>query len=306
MARNRFLLFIPLAFAFLSPLCWANITGRETTETRLILFGGGELTLAGVAQFVKWARPSDPSLPARILVITWSTSTPGQTIKHKEQVFNAALLAEGYPAAFGNAVHPSPSRYDLLSEEIATSKAAQTILFEEVEKATAIFFSGGDQRDAIDVIRKFPEVETALQAKYRSGTVFGGTSAGTALMSNPMIMGEENHPKKFDTEKGLGLLPRHILVDQHFLKRKRLERLMVSLLKNHTPFGLGIEEDGAIAVTNSRMVQVLGEKILTILLNLQDTSLDKIRILSVKEGQVFDLSRSENASPLPSLTARQF
>ena len=61
------------------------------------------------------------------------------------------------------------------------------------------------------------------------------------------------------TRQGLGLAP-HIVIDQHFLKRQRSNRLLSVLMTESTPeiFGLGVDEDVAVCITDGHIFEVLG------------------------------------------------
>ena len=101
----------------------------------------------------------------------------------------------------------------------------------------------------------------ALRERYDAGVVFGGTSAGTAAFSNPMMTGEADlkiiDGAKVGVRKGLGLLPNAIL-DQHFIKRQRENRLFGLILQNPTLLGIGIDEDSAVLVEDNRRGEVVG------------------------------------------------
>ena len=109
-----------------------------------------------------------------------------------------------------------------------------------------------------------------LKDLYARGAVIGGTSAGAAIMSQVMITGEEllNDDKanafKFikkgniETAVGLGFLT-NAIIDQHFIKRKRLNRLFSVVLEHPQLLGIGIDESTAIIVNPDEMFEVLGE-----------------------------------------------
>ena len=140
------------------------------------------------------------------------------------------------------------------------------------------------------MIVRHPEIAPALMAKYREGVVYGGTSAGTAIMSDPMLWAPDKQPELFTTMKGLGLLPTDIMVDQHFFAREsRLARLKASLLKHHLPYGLGVDEDGAVTVTDGRFVTVHGQERVMVLLNFEDSTPDKITEFILKPGDRYEL-----------------
>ena len=106
------------------------------------------------------------------------------------------------------------------------------------------------------------ELLEALRERYHAGIVFGGTSAGCALMSSPMITGEGDFTvidgDKVDTREGLGLLP-GIIVDQHFLKRQRENRLFGLVLKWPETLGIGVDEATALLVEDGRHGEVTGK-----------------------------------------------
>jgi cyanophycinase len=97
-----------------------------------------------------------------------------------------------------------------------------------------------------------------------------GTSAGAAVMSKYMITGEQllgdtAYKATFDQlrfgnvefQEGLGLLD-SVIIDQHFVKRSRYNRL-ISALAAHPGFDcIGIDEGTAIIVKQKK-IRVAGE-----------------------------------------------
>src|SRR5207302_6534701 len=96
-------------------------------------------------------------------------------------------------------------------------------------------------------------VEKERYALLDRGGVIGGPSAGAAVMSKLMIGGGNVVAR---LEPGFALLPGGI-IDQHFLKRNRADRLLETLHKNPGWFGLGIDEGTAIIV-RGRTMSVVG------------------------------------------------
>src|SRR5207302_6337873 len=84
-------------------------------------------------------------------------------------------------------------------------------------EATGVWLGGGDQSKLVSAYRG-TAVESELHKLLRRGGVIGGTSAGAAVMSGPMIAGG-NMPARLG--QGFGFLPGGI-VDQHFLRRNRM------------------------------------------------------------------------------------
>jgi cyanophycinase len=131
-----------------------------------------------------------------------------------------------------------------------------------LDSATGIWFGGGDQVLLTNALRGTP-TEARIHARYTAGAVVGGTSAGAAVMSRVMITGDERRPggARPDTTlawgtierdnvvvaDGFGLLP-GVIVDQHFLRRKRYGRLLALVLERAPYLGAGIDESTALVV----------------------------------------------------------
>ncbi|HEY9425519.1 MAG TPA: cyanophycinase [Gemmatimonadaceae bacterium] len=141
-----------------------------------------------------------------------------------------------------------------------------------LDDATGIWFGGGDQSRLTRALGG-TKVEEAIHARYRAGAVVGGTSAGAAVMSTPMITGDERHPggarpdttdpfktiarDNIITSDGFGLVDGAI-IDQHFLRRKRHNRLVSAVLEHPKLLGVGIDESTALLVQPDGMWHVLG------------------------------------------------
>ena len=125
-------------------------------------------------------------------------------------------------------------------------------------EATAVWISGGNQSRVIDAYRG-TQVEAGLRDLLKRGGVVGGTSAGAAVLSDPMITGGMTVAT---VGRGLGLLP-GVILDQHFVARSRIDRLR-GVIADHPGFvGLGIDEATA-AVISGRIVRVLGDSTVTV------------------------------------------
>jgi cyanophycinase len=125
-------------------------------------------------------------------------------------------------------------------------------------EATAVWLSGGDQT-RLTKAYKGTLVEKELHKLLDRGGVIGGTSAGAAVMSDPMIEGGNPDAR---TGPGFGFLP-GVVVDQHFTQRERQPRLRGVLEKNPGYAGLGIDE-GTAVVVRGRSVRVFGEGTVTV------------------------------------------
>lgn len=119
-------------------------------------------------------------------------------------------------------------------------------------EATGVWLGGGDQARLVAAYRG-TLVEKELHKLLARGGVIGGTSAGAAIMSKLMIVGGK---AEAETGEGFGFLPGAV-IDQHFLKREREQRLAGVLAKHRGYFGLGIDEETAVVV-KGRHIRVIG------------------------------------------------
>lgn len=151
----------------------------------------------------------------------------------------------------------------------------------KIETYDGLWFTGGDQARYTEVLldkekNKTPVLE-AIWDIYNRGAVLGGTSAGAAIMSSPMIGGGtsidalndyfaplEKEKGKLILSEGLGFF-RYGMVDQHFSQRGRPGRLVAAALKTNNKFAFGIDENTAMVVDNrNNTIEVIGEGGLTI------------------------------------------
>ncbi|MEW5847269.1 MAG: cyanophycinase [Myxococcota bacterium] len=215
-------------------------TPAGPTPKRLVLFGGGPRPPQAMKQFVSWAGGTN----ARIVVITWAAQEPA--LAHAALASDLALW------------DPAEIRDAPLSPRRPQARAE---LVHALSTATGVFFSGGDQNRIMDVLGD-PELLTLMRQRYAAGVTFGGTSAGTAVMSSVMISGDGDPSllcarQGVTTRGGLGLLP-GCVVDQHFLKRRRQNRLFGLVLEHEHLLGVGVDEGTALAITDDRHARVVG------------------------------------------------
>jgi cyanophycinase len=134
---------------------------------------------------------------------------------------------------------------------------------------TGVYLGGGDQSRLMAVLRG-TRLAAALHRAYRDGAVMAGTSAGAAVMSRTMITGDERRPYSSDenwqtieadnvvTAEGLGFLD-DAVVDQHFVRRRRHNRLISVVLERPQLLGIAIDEETAVWVKPDRTFEVVGD-----------------------------------------------
>jgi cyanophycinase len=137
-----------------------------------------------------------------------------------------------------------------------------------IANAAMIYITGGDQGRFMDSV-KGTNVETAIWNAYKSGAMIAGTSAGAAVQSKLMITGDQKNQPIYDgyfptieadnmiLAEGLGFIDK-IIIDQHFIQRQRLNRLIAVILEHPDKTGVGIDESTAIHVRGDS-VKVYGK-----------------------------------------------
>ncbi len=120
-----------------------------------------------------------------------------------------------------------------------------------VLEASGIFLGGGDQVHLVATLSG-SRVGRAIKEAFTAGAVVCGTSAGAAALSDTMLAGgemdEEGQEVPLYLGPGFGLLGFSALIDTHFSRRGRLQRLFRRVAENPELMGLGIDEDTALVV----------------------------------------------------------
>ena len=137
--------------------------------------------------------------------------------------------------------------------ESSDPKAFPDSVLEQLLRADLLFFTGGDQGRILDALGG-TAFEDLMLARWRAGElVLSGTSAGLQVFSQLAFTGETLSKEgafgeQPETRRGFGALARHLVLDQHFLKRNRLQRLMAVCYANHPCLGLGVDEETALVL----------------------------------------------------------
>jgi len=144
-----------------------------------------------------------------------------------------------------------------------------------LDSATGIWFGGGDQNRLAETIRG-TKMERAIRARWEKGAVVGGTSAGAAVLSTPMITGTELGTRRDTTEAWTRIergsvkvdtgfsFSTNAVVDQHFVRRKRSNRLLSLVLATPPHLGAGIDEGTAIIVEPSGRLRIMGASVVIV------------------------------------------
>lgn len=152
---------------------------------------------------------------------------------------------------------------DISSREDANHPANAELIY----RSTGVFMTGGDQ-SRLSSILGGSEVAKAMHRAHKRGLLIAGTSAGASAISEHMIVegGQGLHPRKhmLHLAPGLGLL-RRVVLDQHFLQRQRIGRILSIVAQNPFILGIGVDEDTAMVICPNYDFQVIGSGVVTIL-----------------------------------------
>ncbi|CAD5375138.1 Cyanophycinase [Rubrivivax sp. A210] len=188
----------------------------------------------------------------------------------------AAEQAAGQLRRYGAVAETLPVS-PLLKEPAIAQAVRDPALVARVRAARGVFLTGGSQDRIVDHLMPGGRATPLLQAiwdLYRGGGVVAGTSAGAAIMSTTMFRDAPDVLKVMkgrwsegsEVGPGLGFVGPDLFVDQHFLKRGRLGRMLPLMAAKGYRIGLGVEEDSAAAVRGDE-VEVVGGKALFVDLN---------------------------------------
>ena len=233
-------------------LCCAAARAQETPKGHLFIIGGGDRTDPVLTRFVELAGGSS----ARIVIVPQASEEEQDAIQGQAKQFKrlGAASAEGVIFKKGDADK---------KENLAKFK-----------DAGGVFFSGGDQVRLVAFLAGTKMLEE-IRRIYREGGVVGGSSAGAAIMSKVMLTGDDRmevdgesftaiRSSSVVVAEGFGFLPPYIVADQHFLKRKRENRLISVVLEHPGLTGIGIDEATAFIVSPDGTGQVLGNSLVSV------------------------------------------
>ncbi len=222
--------------------CVATPSAEPDRRGALLLIGGGLDNDNGPVYERLLALASVPGTP-RIAILTAATGPQEQ-----EAIDKTEALRTWAPHV----------AVDVVTREATT---ADTVV--AIDRATALFFTGGDQQRITARYRpggaETPEWN-AMRRLLARGGVIAGASAGCAMMGERMLEGGRSAAALGIAEEGAGaerLGPRvgsgmaflpWGLTDSHFFERDRVGRLVAALVVGNERFGLGIGEDAAVEV----------------------------------------------------------
>ncbi|MDZ7362960.1 MAG: cyanophycinase [candidate division KSB1 bacterium] len=221
-------------------------TAAMPPQGHLLIMGGGEIREATIMQtFTRLAGAER----AKVIIFPMASSIANETGANK------AKQLRDYGAG------------ETIVLNITKAQANSDSVRQLLKGVTGVFFSGGDQ-SRLTAALKGTAVEAWLHEFYARGGVIGGTSAGAAVMSAMMITGDQRRPvgdstfntieaENIVTSAGFGFID-HAIIDQHFVRRKRFNRLLSLVLEHPQRVGIGIDENTAIWVKPDQTFEIIG------------------------------------------------
>ncbi|MFV8367147.1 cyanophycinase [Flavobacterium sp. XS1P27] len=254
-------------------LLFCGILQAQKNKGKLFIIGGGHRSDALMTQLVNL---SDLKKKDYIVVLPMSSEEPDSAYIYFKKQFEKLT--------------PNP----IVMLNFDNTTAFNKVLKDSLQNAKLIFISGGDQSRFMNVVKNTPTF-TAIHHAYKNGSTIAGTSAGAAVMCEHMITGNQKLESKYtetfnnirydnlETTTGLGLV-KNVIIDQHFLKRSRYNRLLSALVEFPTHIGIGIDESTALIVRDKE-IEIVGES----------------EVIVVKKPKGITKSKKENLVSIKSL-----
>ncbi len=242
--KKTFAILVPLIILLSLP-----VQAQNRNKGYLFIIGGGDRPPAMMERFLQLG---DMPADEKIVIFPMASGDPYESGK--------SMVEEFQNLGIQNVEYHVLDREQALNEE-------NTKILENVKR---IYFPGGDQSRLTKALVETPLHRRMLEI-YEAGGVFGGTSAGAAVMSELMITGDEKREVEegdaftkiladnIVVTPGFGFI-KTAIIDQHFVTRKRHNRL-ISLVAEHPDLlGIGIDESTAIIVNPDQTFEVIGDQ----------------------------------------------
>ena len=182
--------------------------------------------------------------------------------KHIEVITTASSIpqevGENYLQAFGKIGCTHVQVMHIRNREDVTNPE----YIERIRNCSCVMFSGGDQLRLTSVFGG-TDIYQLLHDRFNNEERFiiAGTSAGAMAMSNTMIYQGKSDLAHLKGEvkitTGLAFIG-HVIIDSHFDKRGRFNRLAQAVASNPQCTGIGLGEDTGVIITAGNHLEVVG------------------------------------------------
>jgi cyanophycinase len=196
---------------------------------------------------------------ARFAVFATASDNPARAGARIAQALNAA-------GAQAEVISVAPKLKDVDWQNLRHDPG----LAAKVAGMQGVFFSGGAQELITSTLQPGGQPTAVLQAVrevLRKGGLVAGTSAGAAIMSEWMFRDAQDAlsvlkgrmREGLEIDRGLGFVGPDLFIDQHFLKRGRIGRILPVMQAKGYRWGLGVEENSAALIRGTH-IEVIGAR----------------------------------------------
>jgi cyanophycinase len=236
------LLFLGVVF-----LVFTSCAEQLEKKGKLFIIGGGARPSAMIDRIIA---ESGIDTSGYGVILPMSSSEPDTASYYAKKQFSIKDIPNVYPLHF------------VKGEKVSVDK------IDSLKNAKLIYISGGDQNRFMEIVQN-TEIEKAIHTAYKNGSLIAGTSAGAAVMSKMMITGTELKNAEYaatfknlqtdniEIKSGLGMID-NVIIDQHFVKRSRYNRLLSAVIEHPEKMGIGIDESTAILIQGNK-AEIVGE-----------------------------------------------
>lgn len=293
--------------------------GKLNAQTGSLVIAGGALTSTNSEIFHKFIALAGGNNKATIGIVAAASEKPVTYGNTTRQNFIQHGVDSSRIFILPIACVDDLSTPDDESKWVANVSSNSVV--ELISKCSGIWFTGGDQMRITSTLAPNNTETAALKAirnVYATGGVVGGTSAGAAIMSEIMIAAgssleglrygftneysktSQQEEGKIHLSSGLGFL-KNVIIDQHFDRKARIGRLVMSTFENKSKnlLGYGVDENTALIVMeNGKTGRVIGEGGVTIV-NTRETIggktsdgqfwFKKIRVSYIEAGDMVEI-----------------
>jgi cyanophycinase len=217
---------------------------RSRRLGRILAIGGGEdpdeTNMRILPRLVELAGGSR----ARVMVCSAPSVEPEEKVRTYAKIFRRIGVGEVIDA-------PVSDRRE----------GGDPAMLEKLERATAVFITGGDQLRLTSLLSGTRFSEILQERLFRDGLVLAGTSAGAAALGATMIIGggEGATVRRADVKLNPGLgFWRDAVIDTHFNQRGRVHRLLTIFAGNPQTLGIGLDENTAVELVPGKRFTVIG------------------------------------------------
>ncbi len=264
---NRHLI---IAILILALIPFQSFAQNTEAKGKLVIIGGGSRSTELVQRIIKEAQLDKGGYG---IILPMASSEPDSAIYYASKQFLEAGLKNVVGISF------------VKDEKLKKSK------IDSIINARMIYISGGDQNRFMEIISG-TDAEEAIHEALKNGSLVAGTSAGAAVMSKKMITGNELKHKEYSStfknietdniEIGTGLgMVEGVIIDQHFVKRSRYNRLISAVIEHPELVGIGIDESTALLVIGNK-IEVLGDSQVIVINNAENSKIEKNGKLGAK------------------------